>query len=147
MNRRLLAVLLISGILLVAVIPLKNMLSNLSTDVESLRVRNKIEKPRPEQVPGELIIKFKQEATEEEIDDLGIEQEAEEVYESPFTLARRWEVSPTKTVEEWEDFFDKHPLVEYAEPNYIRYALWYPNDPYYVYQSRSLMLCMQDSSI
>jgi len=133
-NRRLLAVLLISGILLVAVIPLKNMLSNLSTDVDSLRVRNKIEKPTPKYVPSELIIKFKQEATEEEIDDLGIEQEAEEVYESPFTLARRWKVSPSKTVEEWEDFFDKNPLVEYAEPNYICYALWYPNDPYYVYQ-------------
>jgi len=133
-KKRYLAVLLVSGMLLVAVIPLKNMLYNPSTDVDSLRVRNKIEKPGPKYVPGELVIKFKKEATEEEINDLEIEQEAEEVYESPFTLARRWRVPPPKTVEEWEDFFDKHPLVEYAEPNYYVYATMIPNDPYYSYQ-------------
>ena len=74
------AVLLISGMLLVAVIPLKNILSNPSTDVDSspeyIRTMyfpqdvdvngSKIEKPRPKYVPGELIIKFKKEATEEE---------------------------------------------------------------------------------
>ena len=142
MKRRYFAVLLISGILLAAAIPLAITLSNPSADVDSspdyiqtvYRNLTEIEKPGPKYVPGELIIRFKKEATEERIVGLRVEQDSEEVYVSPFTFARVWRVPPSKTVEEWVDFFDKLPLVEYAEPNYVRYALWYPNDPYYVYQ-------------
>jgi len=43
-------------------------------------------------------------------------------------------VPPSKTVEEWADFFDNHPLVEYAEPNYYVYASMIPNDPFYSFQ-------------
>jgi len=141
-KRRILAVLLVSGILLAAAIPLVITLSNSSAVVDSFpeniqtlyRNRGEIAKSRPKYVPGEVIIKFKREASEGEIFGLRIGQGAEEVYVSPFTFARVWRVPPSKTVEEWVDFFDEHPLVEYAEPNHIRYTLWYPNDPFYGYQ-------------
>jgi hypothetical protein len=29
---------------------------------------------------------------------------------------------------EWVNFFDKHLLVEYAEPNYIAYSLMVPDE-------------------
>lgn len=90
--------------------------------------------PRPLFVPGELIIKFKQGASEREIDNLKIAQQAEEKYKSRFTNARTWKVSSAKTVEQWAGFFDKHPLVEYAEPNYYAYASMTPNDTLYYLQ-------------
>jgi len=141
-NRRYLAVLLVSGILLAAAIPLAITLSNPSAGVDSFseniqtlyQNRSEIAKSRPKYVPGEVIIKFKREAAEGEIFGLRVGQGAEEVYVSSFTFARVWRVSPSKTVEEWVDFFEKNPLVEYAEPNCFRYAFWYPNDPFYVYQ-------------
>lgn len=139
------AVLLISGVLLVAVIPLVNFLFNSavgvvssSHDILPMYVLDNVDGNRGvvglNYVPGELIIKFKRDANEREIYGLEVGQGAQEVYVSPFTQARRWTVPPSKTVEEWTDFFGKHPLVEYAEPNYICYAFAYPNDPYYVYQ-------------
>jgi serine protease len=141
-NRRILAVLLVSGILLAAAIPLVITLSNQSGNVDSppLRIqtmyrnRNETERPWPKYVADEVIIKFRKEVTEGEIVGLRVGQGAEEVYVSSFTFARVWRVPPSKTVEEWVGFFEKHPLVEYAEPNYFRYALWYPNDPLYGYQ-------------
>jgi serine protease len=140
-NRRHLVVLLISGILLAAAIPLAITLSKPSGDVDSipLPIETMYEnydemRPRPNYVPGEVIVKFRKEVTEGEIVGLRIGQGAEEAYVSPFTFARVWRVPPSKTVEEWVDFFEKHSLVEYAEPNCFRYALWYPNDPGYGYQ-------------
>jgi len=141
-NRSHLAVLLISGILLAAAIPLAITLSKPSAGVDSFsedirtmyQNRGEIEKSRPRYVPGEVIIKFKKEAAEGEIVGLRVGQGAEEVYVSSFSFARVWRVPPSKTVEEWVDFFEKNPLVEYAEPNCFRYAFWYPDDPGYGYQ-------------
>ncbi len=148
LNRRYFVVLLISGLLLVAVVPLENILSNPSTDVDSSsdyiptmhilqdveESRDGIGKSRLKYVPGEVIIKFRREATEDEIFGLGVGQGVQEVYVSPFMFARRWRVPPSKTVEEWVSFFDRHPLVEYAEPNYYAYASMTPNDPVYSFQ-------------
>jgi len=142
LNRRIFAVLLISGILLAAAIPLVITLSNPSAGVGSsplpiqtmYRNRNETERPWPKYVPDEVIIKFRKEVTEGEIAGLRFWQGAEEVHVSSFTFARVWRVPPSKTVEEWADFFGMYSLVEYAEPNYLCYALWYPNDPYYDYQ-------------
>jgi len=90
--------------------------------------------PRPLYVPGELIIKFKQGISEKEIDNLKTAQQTEEKYKSRFTNARTWKVASTKTVEQWANFFNKHPLVEYAEPNYYAYASMVPNDSLYYLQ-------------
>ena len=142
MRRRLLAVLL-CGLLLVAVLALMSMLAHYSTGVVSSsdyilpmyvlqdvgKNRDEIAKTGPRYVPDELIIKFRKEASAKEVNDLRIERGAQEVYASSFSFARRWRVPPSRTVEEWADFFGKHPLVEYAEPNYYAYATMTPNDP------------------
>ena len=128
MRRRLLAVLL-CGLLLVAVLALMNVLAHPSMDVVSSldyilpmyvlqdvgKNRDEIAKTGPRYVPDELTIKFRKGATEKEVNDLRIERGAQEVYVSPFSFARRWRVPPSRTVEEWADFFGRHPLVEYAE--------------------------------
>ena len=79
MNRRYFAVLLISGILLVAAIPLAITLSNPSADFDTSRYipmyvlenadknRDEIEEPRSKYVLDELIVRFKRGVTEEEI--------------------------------------------------------------------------------
>jgi serine protease len=142
LNRRILLALLVSGILLTAAIPLVITLSNPSGNADSIpeniqilyENRSEIGKSRLKYVSGEIIISFKRGVTVEDITGLRFGQGAEEVYLSSFTSARIWSVPPSKTVEEWADFFSNLPLVEYAEPNYFRYALWYPDDPLYSYQ-------------
>ena len=82
MNRRHLVVLLISGILLVAAIPLAITLSNPSAVVDSFPEniqtlyanRNETDRLEPKYVPDEVIIKFKREAAEGEIVGLKIGQ-------------------------------------------------------------------------
>ena len=82
MNRRYFAVLLISGILLAAAVPLAITVSNPSAGVDSFpeniqtmyRNRNETESPWPKYVPGEVIVKFKKEAAEGEIVGLKIGQ-------------------------------------------------------------------------
>ncbi len=141
MNRRRLAGVLISGMLFAAVVLLAVAVSNPSAGdsfSESIRTlyvdRGEAGRSRPEHVSGELIVGFKSEASEGEIAGLRVGQGAEEVYVSPFMSARVWRVPSSRTVGEWADFFGGHPLVEYAEPNFHRYAFWYPNDPGYGYQ-------------
>ena len=85
-------------------------------------------------VPDELVIKFVRDARESDIVGLRVGQGADELYVSPFSSARRWLVPPSRSIEKWADFFSRHPLVEYAEPNYFRYAFAYPNDLFYQYQ-------------
>jgi hypothetical protein len=85
-------------------------------------------------VGGEVLVKFKMWASEGEIRGLRIGQGGEEVYVSPFSGVRRWKVPPSKTVAEWVDFLDRHPLVEYAEPNYIAYSTMAPDDSGYSLQ-------------
>ena len=82
LNGRIFAVLVVSGILLAAAIPLVITLSNPSAGVGSspvpiqtmYRDRNETERPWPKYVPGEVIIKFKREAAEGEIVGLKIGQ-------------------------------------------------------------------------
>ena len=85
-------------------------------------------------VPDEVLVKFVRGAGKNAIDGLRVGQGAEELYASPFSSVRRWRIPSSKSVEDWVDFFNKNPLVEYAEPNYYCYAFVYPNDPYYDYQ-------------
>ena len=82
MNRRHLAVLLVSGLLLAVAIPLAITFSNPSGNVDSFPLpiqtmylsRNETERPWPKYLPDEVIIKFKKEAPEGEIVGLKIGQ-------------------------------------------------------------------------
>lgn len=85
-------------------------------------------------VPGEVVVKLRREASEGEIAGLRSGLGLEEAYLSAFSSARVWRVPPSKTVEEWVEVLGRHPLVEYAEPNYYFYSLKTPNDPLFGYQ-------------
>ncbi|PVX23189.1 MAG: hypothetical protein CW691_11345, partial [Candidatus Bathyarchaeum sp.] len=82
----------------------------------------------------EIIVKFKQGSTHEQITSLKGKQGAEELMVSRFSGAITWKVPPSKTIEEWVNIFDNHPWVQYAEPNFVYSAFWVPNDPYYSHQ-------------
>lgn len=143
LRRRLLAAALIFMVLAVLAVPLYAFLSEY-TDREDLvgedltfRVKSDVDESRRVRggfVPGEVLVKFVRGASETAIANLRIGQGAEELYVSPFNSVRRWRVPPARSVEEWVDFFDGHPLVEYAEPNFIMQALMVPDDPGYPFQ-------------
>ncbi|PIZ87933.1 MAG: hypothetical protein COX91_02925, partial [Candidatus Nealsonbacteria bacterium CG_4_10_14_0_2_um_filter_39_15] len=66
---------------------------------------------KAEYVTDEVIVKFKGD-------------------EKPFQVLK----VPQGKVKEEVEKYQKRADVIYAEPNYIAYALWTPNDPYYGYQ-------------
>jgi len=91
-------------------------------------------KRTPEYVPGEILVKFKDVASKKQIESINSMYETSVLYISPYAGFKRIKIPPDKTVPEMVEVYGKNPLVEYAEPNYIAYAYWTPNDPYYSYQ-------------
>jgi subtilisin family serine protease len=136
-NRRGLAVLLMVLLLVVAVVLVSGEFSGQPAVVDSpfgpIRTlyAGDSNKSRPRFVGGEVLVKFSTRASEGEVAGLRVAQGCEEVYVSPFSGVRRWRVPASKTVLEWVDFLGKHPLVEYAEPNYLAYSYMVPDDPGY----------------
>jgi len=92
--------------------------------------------PRPglAYVPGEIIVKFKQQATPEIIILLNSEFGTSILYTSQVAGFMRLKIPPGKTVEQMVAIYKACPYVEYAEANYIAYALMVPNDPLYSHQ-------------
>ena len=91
-------------------------------------------KERPEYVSGEIIVKFKDVATENQIESMSSRYETSVLYTSPYAGFKRIKIPPDKTVTEMVELYGENPLVEYAEPNHIAYAHWTPNDPLYSFQ-------------
>jgi serine protease len=85
-------------------------------------------------VSGEVVVKFGCNASAGQVVAVQGGLGAEELYVSPFTGARVWQVPASRTVAAWVDFLTAHPLVAYAEPHYRRSALRVPNDTLYAYQ-------------
>jgi len=82
-------------------------------------------------VPGEIIVKFKDVATKEQIRSVNSKYKTSVLYTSPYAGFKIVKIPQDKGVFEMIELYRKNPLVEYAEPNYIRHARWAPNDPYY----------------
>jgi len=91
-------------------------------------------KERPEYVSGEIIVKFKDVAAENQIESINSRYETSVLYTSPYAGFKRIKIPPDKTVTEMVELYGENSLVEYAEPNYILYAHWTPNDPLYSFQ-------------
>ena len=87
-----------------------------------------------EYVPGEIIVKFKPLVNEETVTKINQRHRASVVYKSPVLGFRRLKIPEEKTIPEMIESYRKDPNVEYAEPNYIAYAFWTPNDEYFKYQ-------------
>ncbi|ODS38513.1 MAG: hypothetical protein A7316_00885 [Candidatus Altiarchaeales archaeon WOR_SM1_86-2] len=84
--------------------------------------------------PGEIIVKFKPGVKDEVISGINSKHGASMLYTSRSAGFKRLRIPKGKTVSEMVKIYNKNPNVEYAEPNYIAYALMTPNDPYYGYQ-------------
>ncbi len=85
-------------------------------------------------VPGEIIVKFKPGVEESAMARLNSKHGTSLIYTSRLAGFRRLAIPKKHMVSEMLEMYKKDPDVEYAEPNYIAYAFWAPNDPYYKYQ-------------
>jgi len=85
-------------------------------------------------VPGEIIVKFKDDVTKERASAAQADLGATFISANAQIGIQLLRVPSDKTVAEMVAAFSARPDVEYAEPNYIAHAFMTPNDPYYSYQ-------------
>jgi len=85
-------------------------------------------------VPGEIIVKFKPNVTEEAIAALNAVQGTYTIYASSPAGFKRLRIPSGRTVDEMVEIYQANASVEYAEANYIAYAMMYPDDELYYYQ-------------
>jgi len=85
-------------------------------------------------VPGEFLVKFKPDVSEQIIDNFNSVHGVSTIYTSPYAGFRRMTVPPGRTVADMIEIYQSGAVVEYAEANYIAYALKAPNDELYPHQ-------------
>ena len=85
-------------------------------------------------VPGEFIAKFKPNTSQSAIYTLNSTHDVSIIYTSSIAGFTRLKIPVGKTVEEMVEIYQADKNVEYAEANYIAYALMTPNDALYQYQ-------------
>ncbi|MBW2175006.1 MAG: S8 family serine peptidase, partial [Deltaproteobacteria bacterium] len=85
--------------------------------------------PRPEYVPGELLLKIKGETPRTTVDALHSAAKAQETRRIGPSGVERIKLPSDASVEEAISFYETDPNVEYAEPNYFIYFTGIPNDP------------------
>jgi serine protease len=85
-------------------------------------------------VPGEFIVKFNPQVTDGEIAAFNSSQDVSTLYISQIADLRRLRIPSGKTVAEMVEIYQANPKVEYAEANYIAYAMLVPNDELYPLQ-------------
>jgi thermitase len=85
---------------------------------------------RGEFVPGEVLVKFKGDASPASVQAVLLAQDARAVGEVPDLGVQRLKVPEGQELAVVAAL-RLHPLVEYAEPNYILRAVLTPNDPYF----------------
>jgi thermitase len=81
-------------------------------------------------VPGEVLVKFKRDASPASVQAALLAQDARAVGEVPALGVQRLKVPEGQELAVVAAL-RPHPLVEYAEPNYILRAVLTPNDPYF----------------
>ena len=85
---------------------------------------------KPEYVPGELLVKFKPEVNETDIASLKADLGLEAIKILEKIAVHYLKLHKDTAIKKTVDLLRKSPLVEYAEPNYIRYLdTTIPNDP------------------
>lgn len=91
----------------------------------------------PAAVEGELLVGFHRGTTDQQARDVLRQQRLSTVerlyHQGPGPAVHRVTV-PEAAIDAVTRALENHPLVRYAEPNYVASALWKPNDPYYSYQ-------------
>jgi len=82
-------------------------------------------------VPGEFLVKFKPNVSEQTIDALNSTHGVTTIYTSTYAGFRRLGTPSGETVADMVEIYQANSNVEYAEANYIAYALKAPNDELY----------------
>jgi len=118
-------------LLAVAVVPLGGAKNSPVQADDFLRVRGTAIGPEEEYVPDQLIVKFKDRAASAAEDEFNESLGTRVIYSSRYAGFKVLKIPEGKTVTEMVRLCSKQSIVEYAEPNYIRRALWSPNDLYY----------------
>jgi serine protease len=85
-------------------------------------------------VQGEFLVKFKPNVSEQTIDILNSTHGVSTIYTSPYAGFRRMRIPLGATVADIVEIYQANSNVEYAEANYIAYALKAPNDELYSHQ-------------
>ena len=85
-------------------------------------------------VPGEFLVKFKPNVSEQTINALNSTHGVSTIYTSPYAGFRRLRTPDGETVADMVEIYQANSNVEYAEANYIAYALKAPNDELYPLQ-------------
>ena len=85
-------------------------------------------------VAGEFLAKFKPNVSEQTINALNSSHGVSEIYASPYTGFRRLRTPDGSTIADIVDVYQANTNVDYAEANYIAYALKAPSDELYPYQ-------------
>lgn len=94
-----------------------------------------VDSARPRWVPNEIIVKFKNDVSEDKISYINQSHGASVLYTSPFAGFKRLRTPQGKPAKQFVELYNKtEPDVLYAELNYYAYAFFVPNDPYYSYQ-------------
>ncbi len=101
---------------------------------EDLSASQMIPYEQAQAVAGEIIVKFKPGAPPAAVDAINRGHGAAMIYRSPFAGFLRLRLRPGRSVAQAVAAYRRHGEVEYAEPNFVRSALGFPNDPYYPYQ-------------
>ena len=86
--------------------------------------------PQPNYVPGELVVKFKGDATEPERAQALSELGAQRV-QTFRKGAEHWRFAPSQDVPEAAEWLRANPAVQYAHPNYLVEPAFNPNDVRY----------------
>lgn len=98
------------------------------------RTRSMVAVEHPKYVPDEIVVKFKKNASHDQISLINKKNQASVIYTSSFAGFKRIKVPAGRTPQQLIELYSREPAVEYAELNHIAYALWTPNDPLYSYQ-------------
>jgi serine protease len=85
-------------------------------------------------VPGEIIVKFKPNVSEQEIAALNAVQGAYTAYTSSTAGFKILRIPNGSTVDEMVDIYQANASVEYAEANYVASAMMRPDDELYYHQ-------------
>jgi len=85
-------------------------------------------------VPGEFIVKFKPNVTEYDIRAFNLSHGVSTIYTSPSAGFKILRIPSGKTVTKMVEIYQADAKVEYAEANYIAYAMMVPNDELYPLQ-------------
>jgi serine protease len=85
-------------------------------------------------VPGEFLVKFKPSVSEQTINALNSTYGVSTIYTSPYGGFRRLRTPSGQTVADMVEIYQANSNVEYAEANYVAYAMKAPNDELYFRQ-------------